>query len=200
MFDIGCGAGLVDLYFAKKGFTVTGIDISKKAIAAAKKSAKLIGLENRVEFSAIDFPNRVPLGTFDYILCSEVLEHLENDQLALEKLYQLLKKGGIAIISVPSENAVLYRLGLANGFDRRVGHLRRYTLEKLVAICKQSGFKIVDTRKTEGVMRNFLFVIPYAGKATFFLRSFIANVFMFFDRLSLLLFGESQIFVILKKQ
>lgn len=41
--------------------------------------------------------------TFDIILCSHVLEHIEDDQRAMMELYRVLKKGGFAILDVPMD-------------------------------------------------------------------------------------------------
>ncbi|QQG40482.1 MAG: methyltransferase domain-containing protein [Candidatus Levyibacteriota bacterium] len=198
ILDIGCGAGTICLYLAGKGYDVLGIDISQNAINSCNESAKVLGLEN-VNFERKTFPTEIPNDKFDYIICSEVIEHLEDDDFALKKIYALLKPNGIAIFSTPSENAPLYKLGLAKEFDDKVGHLRRYTVEKLVAKCKTNNFSILETRKTEGVLRNFLFLNPVAGKFVRFIKFFISDIVTFFDEISLRLFGESQIFVVVKK-
>lgn len=198
ILDIGCGAGTLSLYLASKKNEVLGIDIAENAIYSCKSSAEYLNLKN-VSFQQMPFPDKIPNGKFDLIICSEVLEHLKDDKLALKKIFSLLNNGGIAIISTPSIDAPIYRLGLARKFDERVGHLRRYSLEKLVSMCKESGFIIIETRKTEGVLRNFLFLNPIAGKLVRFIRWNISNVVSFFDDISLTFFGESQIFVVVKK-
>ncbi len=132
ILDIGCGVGTLSLYCAKKSKKVLGIDISKNAISIANNSVKYLKLKN-VNFETVDFPQNAPKGTYDLILCSEVLEHLPDDSLALKKIFNLLKPNGIAIISTPTKTAPMYRLGLASNFDKRVGHLRRYLLNELIS-------------------------------------------------------------------
>ncbi len=198
ILDIGCGAGTISLYLANIGNEVLGIDISQNAINSCNESAKFLGFRN-INFERITFPDKVPSGQFDYIICSEVLEHLENDDLALKKIYALLKPEGVAVISTPSKNAPLYKLGFAKKFDERVGHLRRYTLQELVSKCKKNNFSILETKKTEGILRNFLFLNPLVGKLVRFIKFFISDIVTFFDNISLKLFGESQIFVVVKK-
>lgn len=198
ILDIGCGVGAVDLYLASKGHTVHGIDIAENAIVSARRSAQTLYLDNAT-FAHMVFPSDTPKGKWDMILCMEVLEHLEDDKKAVRKIYELLTKDGIAIFSVPSKNAPLYRLGMANTFDKRVGHLRRYYQEDLVKICREVGFEVIEAKKAEGVLRNFLFLNPIAGKSLRFIKYFLADLITFFDSLSLMFFGESQIFVIAKK-
>jgi SAM-dependent methyltransferase len=147
----------------------------------------------------MQFPEEYPKSKFDLIVFTEVLEHLENDDLALQQIYSLLKKNGIAIVSTPSKNAPLYRLGLATQFDKKVGHLRRYTIKKLTTKCKKHGFLIIETKKTEGIIRNFLFINPTAGKFVRLVKYSLSDLVTYIDNISLKLFGESNIFVVIKK-
>ena len=70
----------------------------------------------------------------------------------------------ILIITTPSSNAPLYRLGLATEFDKKVGHIRRYTQSELRQKAKAAGYKIVYEQKNEGIVRNFLFFKPHCRK------------------------------------
>jgi ubiquinone/menaquinone biosynthesis C-methylase UbiE len=198
ILDIGCGAGTLALHFANEGNQVTGIDVSKYAMEKANQSAKYLHLKTAT-FKQMNFPMEVPGGKYDFIICSEVIEHIKNDDLALKRMYELLKKGGILFLSTPSENAPMHKLGLAKDFDNRVGHLRRYSVEKLILKAQKQGFIVLETRKTEGIIRNFLFLNKYAGKLVRFVKYFIADIVTFFDDISTKLFGESNIYIILKK-
>ncbi|MDP3987945.1 MAG: class I SAM-dependent methyltransferase [Candidatus Levybacteria bacterium] len=197
--DIGCGVGTVSLYLGNKGIETFGIDISKKAILAASESAKLLELNN-VSFKVMNFPDEVPSQNFDLIICSEVLEHLENDNLAFKRFYSNLKNGGLVIISTPSKNAPLYRLGMAKKFDLEVGHLRRYSLEELIVKCRRNKFIVIETFKKEGILRNFLFLNPLAGKLIRFIKFFASDIITFFDEILAKVFGESNLFLVMEKK
>lgn len=41
---------------------------------------------------------------FDVIICNHVLEHIQEDQLAIKEMYRVLKKGGFAILQIPLDN------------------------------------------------------------------------------------------------
>lgn len=198
ILDIGCGAGTLCLYYANRGKNMLGIDVSKKAIMSAQESAKFLRLNN-ISFKMMEFPKKFPKGTFDFIIFTEVIEHLENDELALKRLFSLLKTNGIAVISTPSKNAPLHKLGYTKSFDKKVGHLRRYSMEELINKCEKCGFKIIGTKKTEGIIRNFLFLNPIAGKFVRFIKFFLSDWITYIDNMSLKLFGESNIFVIIQK-
>ena len=186
IIDIGCGVGTLCFYIAGKRIRVLGVDISSKAIKTCQESSKSMGLDKLVKFKVVDFPNKSVNGKFDLVIFTEVIEHMLN-------------KGGVAIITTPSLNAPLYRFGYANNFDKRVGHLRRYTIKSLSVLCKEVGFKIVETEKVEGILRNFLFLNPYAGKFVRFIKYFISDFVTFIDNLLIPIFGESNIIIIAKK-
>lgn len=198
ILDIGSGAGTLAFYCNDKGNSLVGVDISKEAIDAANKSIKLLNLKN-IKFEVKKFPLEVPDGKYDIVICTEVIEHINNDTLAFKKIYTLLRKNGIAIISTPSKNAPLHRLGLAKNFDIRVGHLRRYTEQDLIKLSKTAGFELLEIEKTEGVIRNSLFVLPFLGRFVRFIKSFLVDIVSYIDWISLKLFGESQIFIVVKK-
>lgn len=198
ILDIGCGVGTLCLYYSSRGNKVLGIDISQKAVNSANNSAKLLGLNN-AKFEKMEFPVKIPRDKFNFIIFTEVIEHLEDDELALRKIYLLLKKGGIVFISTPSQNAPLHRLGMTKNFDKKVGHLRRYTLNQLMNKSQKCGFTVLKTAKTEGVIRNFLFINPIGGKFVRFIKFFLSDLATYVDYLSLKLFGESNLFVILQK-
>ncbi len=65
--------------------------------------------------------------------------------------------------------------------------------------CINTGFRIIETKRTEGLLRNFLFINPVAGKSIRFIKYIFVDIVTFFDNISLFLFGESQIFLILTK-
>lgn len=198
ILDIGCGSGTISLYLASKGFKVKGIDISHKAIRACKDSAQALRLKN-VTFEVCNFPAALPRERFDFVFFSEVIEHLEDDDLALRKVHRLLAPKGILFLSTPSIHAPLHKLGLTKNFDKEVGHIRRYNVEDLRIKLKKNGFSIKKIYLKEGLLRNFLFINPIAGKSVRFIRYNLVDVFNIFDNLLLALFGASQIVIIAKK-
>ncbi len=200
ILDYGCGVGVIDLFLASKGHKVIGFDISSKAINIANESARTLNLKKRSSFFELSkFNKEVKKGMYDLVVCTEVIEHLENDTVVVKKLIGLLKKGGILFITTPSINAPLFKLGLTKKFDDSVGHLRRYDPKKLEALIESSGMKVVNIRRTEGVIRNSLFIISPLGKLIRLIRGPISDIVTFLDNLSVRLFGESDIMILAKK-
>jgi 2-polyprenyl-3-methyl-5-hydroxy-6-metoxy-1,4-benzoquinol methylase len=75
-------------------------------------------------------------GQFDLIYSSNVLEHIEDDQKALEQLYQKLKPGGILTLYLPAFQC------LYSNFDAAIGHYRRYEKAELMTKIKNAYFII----------------------------------------------------------
>jgi ubiquinone/menaquinone biosynthesis C-methylase UbiE len=72
----------------------------------------------------------------DTIVCSNVLEHVEDDDSVLKNFYQLLPMGGRLIVLVPALK-MLY-----NVLDQELGHFRRYDRKELSQKFTLNGFKI----------------------------------------------------------
>jgi 2-polyprenyl-3-methyl-5-hydroxy-6-metoxy-1,4-benzoquinol methylase len=76
----------------------------------------------------------------DTILCSNVLEHIKQDNVVLNNFYRLLPERGRVILLVPAIK-MLY-----NSFDKGLGHYRRYSRWELVQKLTQNGFRIYSAR------------------------------------------------------
>jgi len=198
VLDIGSGVGTLDLYLAQKGRQVTGIEISQRAVDIARQSQRLLGI-NKIKFIRGDFFQLKIREQFPFVICSEVLEHLSNEQQAINKIYRLIKPEGLLLITVPSQNAPLIKLGAIKKFDQVSGHLRRYTLDSLRLLLEKNQFKVIYTQKTEGLVRNSLsvfrlnLIIKLANKFPF-----ISDLITWLDNITLKLLGESQIIIVAK--
>jgi SAM-dependent methyltransferase len=76
-------------------------------------------------------------GTYDCIIACEVMEHVQDDRVFLQKIYELLVEEGQIIISVPA------RMKMWSIHDQVVGHLRRYEKKELKAMVEKMGFRQV---------------------------------------------------------
>jgi 2-polyprenyl-3-methyl-5-hydroxy-6-metoxy-1,4-benzoquinol methylase len=202
VLDVGSGVGTLDFYLAKKGKKITGIEISERAYNIAQKSLRLFGLENQVSFERADFFNSKIKKTYSFVICSEVLEHLPYEKRALEKIFRTTKKGGFFMLTVPSLNAPLTKFGNSiKAFDKRSGHLRRYTVQGACDILEEAGFKPIYTQKAEGILRNSLFVYKWGFPISRLANKFavVSDIITFLDDISLQLLGESQVIVVSKK-
>lgn len=81
-----------------------------------------------------------PGGTFDTVLCLNVLEHIRDDALVLHGFHERLSPGGHLLLLVPAHRA------LYGEIDRSVGHERRYSRRPLRALLARIGFEPVEVR------------------------------------------------------
>jgi len=101
LLDLGCGPGLYGERLAEKGYTVTGVDFSKRSIEYARQQAKEKGLKNKYickNYLEIDYDNE-----FDVIIlisCDYGVLSVTEREILLQKIYRALKKGGKLIFDV----------------------------------------------------------------------------------------------------
>jgi len=128
--EIGCGEGHNLHVLSRMGLEGTGIDFSDEAIRLAKKrKMKNVSL---VRSNLYD----VKIKNKDLVLLLFVLEHIEDDKRALEKINSVLKLGGHLIISVPAHSK-------SYSFqDRLAGHYRRYDKKGIVRKLNNAGFRV----------------------------------------------------------
>lgn len=132
LIEIGPGAGALLRDLTQKGFMCTGYDTSPSALKVAKL---MVGEFPNAEIS--HSPSSHWASSFDYLLSCEVLEHIEEDEKALNDWLTYLKSGGFAIIAVPSHQAKFGPL------DKWAGHYRRYDKLEFVTLLKNSGLEII---------------------------------------------------------
>lgn len=101
ILDVGCGNGVISRHLGRIGFNVLGIDVSEKAIATANSITPM----PNVQFIRMGAEELVASGVlYDAIICSEVLEHLNNPDMLLQVLRTCLADHGKLIVTVPNGN------------------------------------------------------------------------------------------------
>ncbi len=131
ILDIGCAGGPLLLDLQKAGFTnVHGLDFSKDAITMCKQR----GLKNVYVMDGHN-PN-FEENSFDVIVSSDSLEHLERDTVALSNWKKILKQNGKFLVFVPAY------LFLWSEHDVANHHYRRYSKKLLKSVVSGAGFQI----------------------------------------------------------
>ena len=131
VLEIGCGnayyvekmAGLVDEYVLLDKFKTKAVESVLKI-----KNVKFIQ-------TVVPPLSQLPDNSFDYVLCFQVIEHIQKDLNLIEEIYRVLKPGGIFLVSTPNKKMSL---------SRNPWHVREYfvsELRDLIAKCPFSEIK-----------------------------------------------------------
>ena len=144
--DLGCGDGALSGLLAKAGADVVGVDVSDQAISLAIHEFRQRGLSGHFVTSS----EILPPASFDALICSDVIEHVDNPLRLFAQAAKLLKPGGIAVFSTP------IRL-LENPLD--VEHLREFFPAEFRALCEQC-FNVEEIRLAISVSMADLLLAP----------------------------------------
>lgn len=159
ILDVGCASG----WFLSKVQEIFphgscyGIDIYDKAITFGKR------LYPRLKLRVAD-AQRIPYkaGFFNVIVCTEVLEHVDDPKQVLIEIKRVLKKNGIAVIELDSGSVlfslVWYVWRKINGKVWNDAHLHSFTVKKLEKSVNESGFEII-AKKTFNFGMAMIFAI-----------------------------------------
>ena len=142
VLDAGCGLGYFLLTLSKQGIECHGIDTSPESLDYVREH--ITPNVKTGSCTSIPYENN----TFDKILFCEVIEHVEDDDAALQELRRVLKPGGRLVVSTPGyegwlTRTYLKRLGHHEGGEKhaRDGYYTK-DLEKKV---EQNGLKVVKS-------------------------------------------------------
>jgi methionine biosynthesis protein MetW len=150
--DVGCGdGGTSGVWLNEHAGSYVGVDISDRALR--KASERGLDVHRISDAAELPFPDH----SFDLAVCTEVLEHLFEPQLALTEIHRVLRLGGRLIVTVPNLAHWRSRVDLAL-FGRwnprgdhlssaepwRDPHVRFFTLTSLADLTEQSGFELLE--------------------------------------------------------
>jgi SAM-dependent methyltransferase len=144
VLEIGCGTGVFTRMFAQTGAQLLAVDISADLIKMAKSKKPT---SPRVRFLQKRFEDCDVHGPFDAVIGSSVLHHLDLS-LALNKIYDLLKPGGIMGFTEPNMlNPQIFLQKNVAWLKRRLGDSPDETAFfhwRLRGLLLQTGFEQVE--------------------------------------------------------
>ena len=127
--DAGCGEGLYKRFLESfmEITDIVNLDINLCHIPREREKYPRLSFV-RASLTHLPFADN----TFNCCLCSEVLEHIGEDTVAISELGRVINQGGLLLISVPLPFA-----------PRIPGHIRRgFSFERLSALLTENGFVI----------------------------------------------------------
>ncbi len=136
VLEIGSGIGnITSLIKAEK---ILATDYSEQYVAVLKQ--KFAG-DSRIRIERLDAGDggdfrKLKNTPVDTILCSNVLEHIKDDQATVHNFFQVLCPGGRLLLLVPFSEK------LYCGYDEELGHFRRYSRRSVRAVVEKNGFTV----------------------------------------------------------
>src|SRR5207249_11138603 len=132
VLDVGCGHAALLNDFRKLGaLDSVGIDLSEFVISEnGRRFADL-------RFHAVDISRTALDEQFDLVVCSEVLEHIEDLEAALRNLRRMCSQ--YLIVTVPT--------GRVFPIDQRMGHVRHFSAGDIRSFLQVNGFKVLMIRE-----------------------------------------------------
>lgn len=164
--DIGCNCGFYSKLLSDMGFkSVRGIDIDTPLLKRANEFFKSDVLAGKVKYENIN-AEELPDEQFDFILCTEVIEHTQNPQKVINYIKRNLSPGGIALITLPNVLSYSFFLTwLSYKLHRRKidGELKdhlKYPSFRAVSLFKDPSIEIITTSGTNLFHWYFLQKVP----------------------------------------
>jgi len=133
VLEIGAGTGNVSRALQQAGYDVSVGEMHLNGL----RYAQSYGIKNCYQFDLFEPPFSEH---FDVIGMFDVLEHLQEDVLAMQCVQSMLKPNGRVVLTVPAHQ------WLWNRDDAIASHKRRYTLKQLKIIMEKAGFEVVHGR------------------------------------------------------
>jgi len=130
IIDAGCGWGTNLTALEATGYRVRGLDISRRMLERLDRPDRTL---IEADLTKPLPPEAEPA---DGLLALDVIEHIDDDRAAVGRLGQLVRPGGVVIVSVPALPDLYSR------YDEIQGHRRRYVPERLQAAFAGTGLPI----------------------------------------------------------
>jgi SAM-dependent methyltransferase len=140
LLDCGAGTGL----FAKE---MEG-DCRVMVLDDHEEALRILHMRFKPEQILSLAGDRVPLpdGSLEYVTALDVLEHVPDDAAVVQGFHRLLKKGGLAVITVPASMA------LWSDWDEALHHYRRYHRAQLRTLFPDSEWEVVQVNYTNVIV------------------------------------------------
>lgn len=145
VLDVGCGEGFTLKQFEDKkiGKNLVGVDNLRTAISIGKKIHPNLDLSKGDVYN-LEFAD----SSFDLVLCTEVLEHLEDPKKAINEMKRVSKK--YLVFSVPNEPFFILANLLRGKYLKTLGnhpeHINHWTMWGFNNFLKKQGLTIVKSR------------------------------------------------------
>ena len=154
VLDIGCGGGRHSLEACKTAnCRVYAMDIDFEELGNVRQMFQALHEQGEdrgrwalIKGSILTLP--FPDASFDKVICSEVLEHIFDDNKGVSEMVRVLKDDGVVAISVPNYLPEVICWKLSRDYHNQPGgHIRIYKTGELVSTLAQNNLSVNTTRR-----------------------------------------------------
>lgn len=150
LLDVGCGNGRHTYEALKRGAHVVSLDLDPEPLAKVGAMVAALKLEGQLPPEArwigvVGDALQLPFdeGTFDLVVASEVLEHISEDEAAMQEIARVMRPSGRAAVSVPRFWPEIVCWALSGEYRTNPGgHVRIYRFSQLVGRLRRAGLKL----------------------------------------------------------
>lgn len=147
VLEVGCGSGGFSapliLRNLEKKFDFTAIDYSDVGINATQSRLKHLGLADRCQVKLADILKLpFPDNSFDKIIYPSVIEHIPDQEKAIEEMRRVCKKNGEILISTDNQPGWVGKIGMWLCIEKVVNFLKTLRIIK-----RKKGYFIANTAK-----------------------------------------------------
>jgi len=181
VLDVGSGSGWITHMLASRGVRVTSVDLSER---------NLVQIRERVHRGSADFvladTYRLPFrdGSFDLVIASELLEHLESPAEGVRELQRVLARGGRLVASTPYKEKIQYYLCIhCNKKTPANAHLHSFDERSLAMLFQSQSLLKVRFHKVGNKLLLY-------GRVYYLLRFLPFQLWRILDRVANLIFRK----------
>jgi SAM-dependent methyltransferase len=180
VLDAGSGFGQYTWRMSSlhKGWKIKAIDINEEQVKDCNSFIARTGRSERVLFETSDLTSLNDVNQYDLILTVDVMEHIEKDELVFSNFNKALKKGGVLIISTPSDlgGSDVHEPDDHSFIDE---HVRDgYGLNEITIKLKNAGFRFVAGRYTYGRAGNISWILSMKYPVKMINKSYLSFIFL----------------------
>ena len=185
LLEGGCANRPYTFEFARLGFKMTGLVLSKKNIEEANKRSKVNNINNS-KFIVGDAEN-LPIqdDTFEGIISLSTLRYVPNPQKAINEMYRVVQKGrNIAIdFPIPNKRSPWFNYLKPWLMGKKHIHDHQYTTNEIEQMLQNAGFREIEAKRilytpkaTPSAMLGFMKGVDFIGERLPLINEFAAII------------------------
>ena len=153
VLDVGCGQGRHSWgIYSHIDCSICALDMGQEDLIKTRYTLRLVDEREKrnggwlaIRGDALNLPFKD--ASFDRVICSEVLEHLDDDRKGMQELARVLKPDGKLAVSVPAYLPETIYWRISKDYHNYLGcHVRKYKLRQLTSLIQQSNLRVLAIR------------------------------------------------------